>query len=121
MKTMRVVLLLVLAVVMARSAAAEEPDAELIAKITGLKPDVKNGIAKISVPRVPPTCSTRNWRLYGPVVIGASSVTGCTPPGRGDAGAGGPAWLPWRGRARPPRGAHRRATRPTRSPGEGPG
>src|SRR2546422_4522818 len=51
MKTMRVVLLLVLAVVMARSAAAEEPDAELIAKITGLKPDVKNGIAKISVPR----------------------------------------------------------------------
>ena len=51
MKTMRVVLLLVLAVVMARSAAAEEPDAELIAKITGLKPDVKNGIAKVSVPR----------------------------------------------------------------------
>src|SRR3989475_9246347 len=51
MKTMRVVLLLVLAVVMARNAAAEEPDAELIAKITGLKPDVKNGIAKISVPR----------------------------------------------------------------------
>ena len=51
MKTMRVVLLLVLAVVMARSAAAEEPDAELIAKITGLKPDVKNGIAKVTVPR----------------------------------------------------------------------
>src|SRR5205807_9651275 len=50
MKTMRV-LLLILAVAMARSAAAEEPDAELIAKITGLKPDVKNGIAKVSVPR----------------------------------------------------------------------
>src|SRR2546428_13761409 len=51
MKTMREVLLLVLAVAMARSAGAEEPDAELIAKITGLKPDVKNGIAKVSVPR----------------------------------------------------------------------
>jgi len=50
LKTMRV-LLLILAVAIARSAAAEEPDAELIAKITGLKPDVKNGIAKISVPR----------------------------------------------------------------------
>ncbi len=50
MKTMRV-LLLILAVAIARSAAAEEPDAELIAKITGLKPDVKNGIAKVTVPR----------------------------------------------------------------------
>ena len=51
MKTMRVLLLLILALVMARSAAAEEPDADLIAKITGLKPDVKNGTAKVSVPR----------------------------------------------------------------------
>src|SRR5207244_382110 len=51
MKTMRVLLLLILAVALARSTAAEEPDAELIAKITGLKPDVENGIAKISVPR----------------------------------------------------------------------
>ena len=51
MKTMRMLLLMILAVVMTRSAAAEEPDAELIARITGVKPDVKNGIAKISVPR----------------------------------------------------------------------
>ena len=51
MKTMRVLLLLILAGAMARSAAGEEPDAELIAKITGLKPDVKNDIAKVSVPR----------------------------------------------------------------------
>ena len=51
MKTMRLLLLLILAVAMARSVAAEEPDAELIAKITGLKPDVKNGIAKVTVPR----------------------------------------------------------------------
>jgi hypothetical protein len=51
MKTMRVLLLLILAVAMARNAAGEEPDAELIAKITGLKPDVKNGIAKVSLPR----------------------------------------------------------------------
>jgi hypothetical protein len=51
MKTMPVVLLLILAAATARSVAAEEPDAELIAKITGIKPDVKNGIAKVSVPR----------------------------------------------------------------------
>jgi len=51
MKTTRVWPLLVLAVIVARSAAAEEPDAELIAKITGVKVDVKNGVAKISVPR----------------------------------------------------------------------
>ena len=51
MKSTRLLLLLILATVMARSAAAGEPDAELIAKITGLKPDVKNGIAKVSVPR----------------------------------------------------------------------
>src|SRR5437773_916573 len=51
MKTMRLLLLVILAVAMARSGAAEEPDAELIAKITGLKPDVKNGIAKVTVPR----------------------------------------------------------------------
>jgi hypothetical protein len=51
MKTMRALLLVLLTAVLARSAVAEEPDAELIAKITGLKPDVKNGIAKVSVPR----------------------------------------------------------------------
>src|SRR5262249_39458913 len=51
MKTSRVVPLLIIAVVMVGSAAAEEPDAALIAKITGLTPDVKNGIAKVSVPR----------------------------------------------------------------------
>jgi Domain of Unknown Function (DUF1259) len=43
--------LLVLAMLMAGSAGAEEPDAALIAKITGLTPDVKNGVAKVSVPR----------------------------------------------------------------------
>ena len=38
MKTMRVIPLLILAVVMVRSAVAAEPDAALIAKITGLTP-----------------------------------------------------------------------------------
>ena len=51
MKTIRLVPLLILAVAMVSIAAAAEPDAALIAKITGLTPDVKNGIAKISVPR----------------------------------------------------------------------
>ena len=51
MKTIRTVLLLVLTVVVARTVAAADPDADVIAKITGVKPEVKNGIAKISVPR----------------------------------------------------------------------
>jgi uncharacterized protein DUF1259 len=51
MKTMRAGLLLIFAVVVASSVAAAEPDAELIEKITGIKPDVKNGIAKVTVPR----------------------------------------------------------------------
>jgi Domain of Unknown Function (DUF1259) len=51
MKTIRLLLQLVLAVAMVGHAAAAEPDAALIAKITGLTPDVKNGIAKVSVPR----------------------------------------------------------------------
>lgn len=32
-------------------AFAEEPNAEVIAKITGLQPEVKNGVAKVSLPR----------------------------------------------------------------------
>ena len=64
MKTMRV-LLLILAVAIARSAAAEGPDAELIAKITGLKPDVKNGIAKISVPSIC-GCPPRAYSVVSP-------------------------------------------------------
>jgi uncharacterized protein DUF1259 len=51
MKTWRVLPILMLAALMAGSAAAGEPDPDVIAKITGLKPDVKNGIAKVSVPR----------------------------------------------------------------------
>src|SRR5262245_26423266 len=43
--------LLLLALTVARVVAAAEPDAGTIARITGLQPDVKNGIAKISVPR----------------------------------------------------------------------
>src|SRR5262249_361002 len=51
MNNVRMIPLLLLAVSMAGRAAAEEPDATVIAKITGLTPDVKNGIAKVSVPR----------------------------------------------------------------------
>jgi Domain of Unknown Function (DUF1259) len=50
MKTMCAVLLVLLASTTG-NVAAEEPDADVIARITGIKPDVKNGIAKISVPR----------------------------------------------------------------------
>src|SRR5262249_51005943 len=52
MTILRGLLSLILAVALARTVvAAAEPDAEVIAKITGVKPDVKNGIAKMSVPR----------------------------------------------------------------------
>jgi hypothetical protein len=50
MKTIQL-LLLAVALISARVVAAAEPDADTIARITGLQPDVKNGIAKISVPR----------------------------------------------------------------------
>jgi hypothetical protein len=32
-------------------AAAGAPDADVIARVTGLQPEVKNGVAKVSVPR----------------------------------------------------------------------
>jgi hypothetical protein len=51
MSRARIIPLLLLAVLVGGPAAAEEPDAAVIAKITGLTPDVKNGIAKVSVPR----------------------------------------------------------------------
>ena len=51
MKLTHVVLPLLLAMAMASSVAATEPDPAVIATITGLTPDVKNGVAKVSVPR----------------------------------------------------------------------
>ena len=50
MTTFRSIVLL-LAMGLATGVAAQEPDADVIAKITGIKPEVKNGVAKISVPR----------------------------------------------------------------------
>jgi hypothetical protein len=51
MNKLRGLPLMILAVLIARSAAAGAPDAAVIARITGLTPDVKNGMAKVSVPR----------------------------------------------------------------------
>jgi uncharacterized protein DUF1259 len=39
------------AVLIARLAIAAGPDSEVIARVTGLQPEVKNGVAKISAPR----------------------------------------------------------------------
>jgi hypothetical protein len=48
----RVVLVLLgIALLSPRTTRAEEPDAQTIARITGLQPDVKNGTATIRVPR----------------------------------------------------------------------
>jgi hypothetical protein len=43
--------MIVLAALVAGSVRADEPDTATIARVTGLEPDVKNGVAKISVPR----------------------------------------------------------------------
>ena len=51
MKLTHVALPLVLVVAGAGHVAAAEPDPAVIATITGLTPDVKNGVAKVSVPR----------------------------------------------------------------------
>ena len=45
------VALLFTALALARPAAAKEPDAGTIERITGLAPEVKDGVAKVSVPR----------------------------------------------------------------------
>jgi len=47
----RVLATMMLAGVLSTGASAADPDADVIARVTGLQPDVKNGVAKISVPR----------------------------------------------------------------------
>jgi hypothetical protein len=47
----RVLTTIVLAGVLSARAAAAGPDADVIARVTGLQPEVKNEVAKISVPR----------------------------------------------------------------------
>jgi len=42
---------MILAGVLSTGASAADPDADVIARVTGLQPEVKNGVAKISVPR----------------------------------------------------------------------
>src|SRR5262245_36770152 len=46
----RVLLIIVLVGALSRIAVAA-PDAAVIARVTGLEPEVKNGVAKVSVPR----------------------------------------------------------------------
>ena len=56
--------LVVLALVLvAPSLAADAPDAELIARVTGVRPDVKGGVAKISVPRSDLTVTVDSVKL----------------------------------------------------------
>jgi len=45
------VLFAVLVAIPAQSARSAEPDAELIARLTGIQPEVKNGVVRVSVPR----------------------------------------------------------------------
>ena len=48
---MRKWLLVMLAGVLTRAAGAAGPEADVIARVTGVQPEVKNGVAKVSVPR----------------------------------------------------------------------
>src|SRR5437879_12391732 len=47
----RVLATLMLAGVLSGATGAAEPEADVIARVTGLQPEVKNGVAKVSVPR----------------------------------------------------------------------
>jgi hypothetical protein len=47
----RVLTVLVLTGVLAHGANAADPDVDLIARVTGMNPEVKNGVAKVSEPR----------------------------------------------------------------------
>jgi hypothetical protein len=47
----------------ARAVLAAEPDAAAIARITGLQPEVKNGVAKVSVPRTDLTITVDGVRM----------------------------------------------------------
>ena len=58
----RVLLLLFLALG-SRSLAADAPDADVISRITGLEPDVKNGVAKVSAPRADLTVTVDGVRM----------------------------------------------------------
>src|SRR3989442_1384680 len=49
--TNRVLTTMMLAGLLSGGAGAAGPDADVIARVTGLQPEVKNGVAKISVPR----------------------------------------------------------------------
>src|SRR5437879_7199348 len=47
----RVLATLMLAGVLSGATGAAEPEADVIARVTGLQPEVKNGVAKVSAPR----------------------------------------------------------------------
>src|SRR5262249_45570817 len=49
--TTRLLVATVVTSVLASIAGAAGPDAEVIARVTGLQPEVKNAVAKVSVPR----------------------------------------------------------------------
>jgi hypothetical protein len=59
----RRVLLLLLLALGKSSLAADTPDAGVIARITGLQPDVKNGVAKVSAPRADLTVTVDGLKM----------------------------------------------------------
>jgi len=48
---LRMAIVALSSVLFARASFAVGPDTDTIAKLTGLQPEVKNGVAKVSVPR----------------------------------------------------------------------
>jgi len=59
----RRMLLLLLLALGKSSLAADGPDADVIARVTGLQPDVKNGVAKVSAPRSDLTVTVDGVRM----------------------------------------------------------
>src|SRR5262249_26822590 len=59
----RILTTMMLGGVLARLAGAANPDVDAIARVTGLQPEVKNGVARVSVPRSDLTVTVDGVRL----------------------------------------------------------
>jgi hypothetical protein len=63
MRTMRVAACLLVWGIGVGRARADEPDPDVIARVTGLQPDVRNGVVKVSLPRTDLTVTVDGVRM----------------------------------------------------------
>jgi len=63
MRTMRVATCLLVWGIGVGGARADEPDADVIARVTGLQAEVRNGVVKVSLPRTDLTVTVDGVRM----------------------------------------------------------